>query len=170
MEVLCEKCDEQNAWLTYVFVLKAAEEVCGTSKGRPQHGETWWWNQDVQKAILEKRKSFQRRKQLPSAGHKSYYLFDKKKAKRAVAEAMKNEAVKEMEEIRNYRNVVFRRIRMMKEEANDLAGNNCIKDENGKLVFAKNGRKRGWKDHMEAIINEENPWDGMVNVKWLKVL
>ena len=50
MEVLYEKCDEQNAWLKYKSsVLKAAEEVCGTSKGR--HGETWWWNQDVQKAI-----------------------------------------------------------------------------------------------------------------------
>ena len=30
---------------------------------------------------------------------------------------MKKEAVKEMEEIRNDRNVVFRRIRMMKKEA-----------------------------------------------------
>ena len=39
MEVLYEKGDEQNAWLKYKSsVLKAAEEVCGTSKGRPQHG------------------------------------------------------------------------------------------------------------------------------------
>ena len=166
MEVLYEKCDEQNAWLKYKSsVLKAAEEVCGTSKGRPQHGETWWWNQDVQKAISEKRKSFQRWKQLPSAENKSCYLSDKKKAKRAVAEAMKNEAVKEMEEIRSDRNVVFRRMRMMKKEANDLAGNNCIKDENGNIVFDEDGRKRVWKEHMEAIMNEENSWDGMVNVE-----
>ena len=70
---------------------------------------------------------------------------------------MKNEAVKEMEEIRSDRNVVFRRMKMMKKEANDLAGNNCIKDENGKIVFAEDSRKRVWKDHMEAIMNEENP-------------
>ena len=164
--VLYEKCDEQNASLKYKSsVLKAAEEVCGTSKGRPQHGETWWWNQDVQKAISEKRKSFQRWKQLPSAENKSCYLSDKKKAKRAVAEAMKNEAVKEMVEIRSDRNVVFRRMRMMKKEANNLAGNNCIKDENGNIVFDEDGRKRVWKEHMEAIVNEENPWDGMVNVE-----
>ena len=75
MEVLYEKCNEQNAWLKYKSsILKAAEEVCGTSKGRPQHGETLWWNQDVQKAISEKRKSFQRWKQLPSAENKSCYL------------------------------------------------------------------------------------------------
>ena len=78
---------------------------------------------------------------------------------------MKNEAVKEMEEIRNDRNVVFRRMRMMKKEANELAGNNCIKDENGKIVFAEDGRKRVWEKHMEAIMNEKNPWDGMVKVE-----
>ena len=118
----------------------------------------------MQKAISEKKKSFQKWKQLPSAENKSCYLSDKQKAKRAVAEAMKNEAVKEMDEIRNDRNVVFR-MRMMKKEANDLAGNNCIKDENRNIVFAENGRKRVWKEHMEAIMNEENPWDGKVNVE-----
>ena len=46
-----------------------------------------------------------------------------------------------MEEIRNDRNVVFRRIRMIKKEASDLAGNKCIRDKNGKAVFAEDGRK-----------------------------
>ena len=73
--------------------------------------------------------------------------------------------MKELEEIRNDRNVVFRRIRMMKKEESDLAGNNCIRDNNGKVVFAEDGRKRVWKELMEAIMNEENPWDGMVNVE-----
>ena len=44
---------------------------------------------------------------------------------------------------------------MMKKEASDLAGNNCIKDKNGKVVFAQDSRKRLWKKHMEAIMNEE---------------
>ena len=58
-----------------------------------------------------------------------------------------------MEEMRNGRNVVLRRIKMMKKEASDLAGNG-IEDENGKVVFAENSRKRVWKEHMEAIMNE----------------
>ena len=94
----------------------------------------------------------------------------KKKAKRAVAEAMKKEAVKEMEEIWNDRNVVFRRIRMMEKDSNDLAGNNYIKEKNRKIVFAKDGCKKVWKEHMKAIMNEQNPWDGMVNVKMVKSL
>ena len=129
MEVFYGKSDERNAWLTYkTSALKAAEEVCGVSRGRPKHGETWWWNQDVQKAISEKRKSLWRRKQFPSGKNKFRYVSDKKKAKRAVAEAMKKEAVKEMEERRNDRNFIFRRIRMMKKETSDLGGNKCIKD------------------------------------------
>ena len=57
IEVLYEKCDEQNAWLRFKSsVLQAAEEVCGTGKGRPQHGETWWWNQDVQSHLREEEK------------------------------------------------------------------------------------------------------------------
>ena len=60
MEVLYRKSDERNTWLKYKTpALKAAEEVCGVSRGKPQHGEIWRWNQDVQKAITEKR-SFRR--------------------------------------------------------------------------------------------------------------
>ena len=54
---------------------------------------------------------------------------------------------------------------MMKKEASDLAGNNNIKDKNVKIVFAEDGRKRVWKEHMEAIMNEENLCDRMVNVE-----
>ena len=73
--------------------------------------------------------------------------------------------MKEIEEIRNDRNVIFCRMRMMKKKENNLAGNNCIKAKNGNIVFAEDGRKRVWKEHMEAIMKEENPWDGMVNVE-----
>ena len=54
---------------------------------------------------------------------------------------------------------------MMKKEASDLASNNCIRDKNGKAVFAENGRKKLWKEHTEVIMNEQNPWNEMVNVE-----
>ena len=53
---------------------------------------------------------------------------------------------------------------MVKKEERDLAGNNCIRDKNGKIVFAEDGRKKMWIKHMEAIMNEENLWDGIVDV------
>ena len=67
MEVLYQKSNERNAWLNYkTSALKAAKEVFEVSRGRSQHGETWWGNQDVQKAIIEKRRNFRRWKHLPS--------------------------------------------------------------------------------------------------------
>ena len=86
-----------------------------------------------------------------------------KKANRAVAEAMKKVTVEEMDEIQNDRNVIFFKIRMTKNEVSDLAGNNCIKNKNGKIVFAKDGRKRLRKKHIETIMDEENPWD---KIRW----
>ena len=119
-----DKSDKQNAWLKYKFsALKAAEEVCGVSKCRSQHGGT-----RMCKKPSKQKKSFRSWKQFSSAEYKSRYISDKKKPKRAVAEAMKKEAAKEMEEIRNGKNVVSRRIRMVKKEASDLAGNNCLRE------------------------------------------
>ena len=54
---------------------------------------------------------------------------------------------------------------MMKMEASDLADKNCIKSKNGKVVFVEDSRKNVWREHMKAIMNKENPWDGMVNVE-----
>jgi len=37
---------------------KATEQVCGWTKGPPRHSETWWWNDEVAKAIDEKRRCY----------------------------------------------------------------------------------------------------------------
>ena len=61
-------------------------------------------------------------------------------AKKAFVEAMKKGAVKELEEIWNDRNVVFRRMRMIKREASDLAGNNCVRQKWEECIC------RGWSE------------------------
>ena len=33
---------------------KATEQVCGWTQGQPRHSETWWWNDEIAKAIEEK--------------------------------------------------------------------------------------------------------------------
>src|SRR6476469_6413690 len=39
-------------------MLKAAEEVCGMTKGPPRHKETWWWNEECDRVVKEKRRLF----------------------------------------------------------------------------------------------------------------
>ena len=39
-------------------LFKAADEICGwTRGGRSRHQETWWWNNEVDIAVKEKRKA-----------------------------------------------------------------------------------------------------------------
>ena len=38
-------------------LLDVASEVCGYTKYKPRHFETWWWNKDVDVAVCRKRES-----------------------------------------------------------------------------------------------------------------
>ena len=51
----------------------------GVSRGRPRHGETWWWNLEVQDAIMKKKESFRKWKKQPSDENRSCYNRDKKR-------------------------------------------------------------------------------------------
>ena len=40
------------------ILLTTAKDVCGISRQPPRHKETWWWNEEVAKAVINKRKMF----------------------------------------------------------------------------------------------------------------
>ena len=130
MDVLYQKSDEWNAWLKYkTSVLKPLAkfvEWVEVGFNTVKLGGT-----RICKKPSQRLGNFSNWKQLPSAENKFSYFSDKK-TKKAVAEAMKIEAAKEMEEIRNER---WRRKRV-------TAGKNCIKDNNGKIEFTEEGQKR----------------------------
>jgi hypothetical protein len=37
-------------------LLGVAEEVCGSTKGPPRHKESWWWDEECSRAVVEKRR------------------------------------------------------------------------------------------------------------------
>ena len=39
-------------------LLDVTSEVCGYTKGKLRHFETWWWNKDVDVAVCRKRELF----------------------------------------------------------------------------------------------------------------
>jgi hypothetical protein len=68
-------------------IQRVAREVFGVTKGKKHEAkDTWWWNQDVQKAIKEKRcyKSWHHDR---STSNMVKYKKAKKNARRAVSEA-----------------------------------------------------------------------------------
>jgi len=38
--------------------METAQVTCGLSKGLCSHKETWWWNEEVAKAVREKKKKY----------------------------------------------------------------------------------------------------------------
>ena len=69
-------------------VRKVASEVLGVSRGDKQEGkDTWWWNDEVQRAIKEKKECFKRLHLDKSAANIEDYKLAKRAAKRAVSVA-----------------------------------------------------------------------------------
>ena len=50
----------EEEWLTIRRILKgAATKVCGMTRGGPNtEKEVWWWNEEVQVALKEKKKAY----------------------------------------------------------------------------------------------------------------
>ena len=68
-------------------VRKVASKILGVTKGSGcDSKDTWWWNEDVQKAIKEK-KCYKRLYHDRFANNIEKYKVAKKTAKRAVSEA-----------------------------------------------------------------------------------
>ena len=71
-----------------IIVKKAATSVCGTMKGGTKlEKETWWWNDEVQRAFKDKKKAY---KKLRTSTKERAVMENKKwkkKAKWAVAKA-----------------------------------------------------------------------------------
>ena len=49
---------------------------------------------------------------------------------------MKDGVEKELDEIGRSKNVIFQKIKMMKKDSSDITGGNCLKDNDGKIVFS----------------------------------
>ena len=80
--------DTDDMWLKMaICVRKVASEVFGVSRGDKQEGkDTWWWNDEVQRAIKEK-EWFKRLHLDKCAANIERYNLAKRAAKRAVSVA-----------------------------------------------------------------------------------
>lgn len=142
-------------------LLNATEEVCGRTKGPPRHKETWWWNEEVDLAIDEKRKCFKKWQKTNLDSDKSAYKNAKQQAKKTVAiaqELKRLELASELNSEEGKRNV-FRIAKQMTKERQDVGGVSCLKDSAGRIVTDSSGIKQIWKQYMEKLLNEENVWD-----------
>ena len=95
--------------------------------------------------------------------HKIFYRKMRNQTKKVIAKAMKMEAEKEMEELFEKPNKIFKFVKFMKRDGKDVEGGKWIKGRDGRIGFSQEDRCKIWKEHMEKIMNEENAWDHKVD-------
>ena len=56
------------------------------------------------------------------------------------------------------RSEIFKLARKLKNESQDVIGENCIRGDDGRLVFDQKKLLEAWKTHYNKLFNEEFEW------------
>src|SRR5664279_2367073 len=149
-------------------LLGVTDEVCGRTKGKQRHSQTWWWNDEVAKVIKEKQRLFKLydkskkdEDRIRVEELRRTYQLAKCDAKKAVYKAQE-EARKEFGEMlenEDKKGTVFRVAKQIVRSNRDVVGGGCVKDENGKIVVDDKEVLEAWRAHYDTISNEEFVWN-----------
>ena len=145
-----------------------ANEVCGQSKGPPRHQETWWWNEECDKAVKEKQRLYDATLKLgkgvpneKSKMAKNAYQRANKASRKVIGNA-KESASKlwcKLLESGHGTGEACRVVKQMVKRNRDVTGAGCVRDGNGKLVMEEGELREVWRSHYEKLSNEEFDWD-----------
>jgi hypothetical protein len=154
--------DANVMWLKMATcVRKMAAEVFGVSRGGKQEAkDTWWWSEEVQKAIKEK-ECFKRLHLDRSATNIESYKIVKRAAKRAVSVA-KGQVYDELYQqlgTKEGEKDIFRLARIRERKTRDINQIKCIKDGTDQLLVKDEEIKDRWQEYFDRLFNgeDENP-------------
>ena len=160
------KCDgNEDCYDLKSKLLDVASEVCGYTKGKPRHFETWWWNKDLDVAVRRKRELFRIWRQSQNEEDRKKDCKAEEDAKRVVYVAMDQKAREAVEKVDSSRDgcELFRIAKQRAGEKSDVVGVSCLKDESGVVKVSMDDRKKIWKEHMEKFVNVENEWSDSID-------
>jgi hypothetical protein len=125
-------------WVKMVTcVRKVASEVFGVTKGSSgESKDTWWWTEDVQKALKEKKECYRSLFNDRSTVNIEWYKVAKKTAKRVVSEA-KGQAYDDLYprlSTKEGEKDVYKIAWFRERKKRDLNQVKCIKDEMDQLL------------------------------------
>ena len=117
-------------------LLETADKVCGRTKGRPKHRETWWWNDKVAKVVEDKRRLFKVWKKSKCEIDKAAYTLAKNMARAEVAKAQEagRKEFGDMLDKADGEGQVFKVAKQIVRRNKDVVGVTCIKDKKGRLT------------------------------------
>src|SRR6478735_7561548 len=133
------------------------------TKGPPRHKETWWWNEDCDRAVKEKRRLFGEmqklkqgkvdRRRKPWRDAKGNYERSKKEAKKVIGRAKEAERVKWGQSLdrADEEGRVFKVVKQMVRRNIDIVGGGSIRNKEGKIVVEKDEMKEVWRGVLREI-------------------
>jgi hypothetical protein len=140
-------------------IRKIASEVLGVTKGGGcDLKDSWWWNEDVQKAIKEKKECYKRLYHDRCADNIEKYKMAKKTAKRAVSEA-KGQAYEDLYQrlsTKEGEKDIYRMARARDRKTRDFNQVKCIKDEREQLLVKEDEIRHRWREYFDKLFNGEN--------------
>ncbi|AQK50033.1 hypothetical protein ZEAMMB73_Zm00001d049314 [Zea mays] len=155
--------EEEDANIMWVkmatCIRKVASEVFRVTKvSGGESKDTWWWTEDVQKAIKEKKECYRSLFHDRSAFNIERYKVAKKTTKRAVSEA-KGRAYDDLYQrlsTKKGEKDVYKIARIQERETRDLNQVKCIKDEMDQLLVKGQDIKQRWQRYFDNLFNGEN--------------
>ena len=143
-----------------VLLLDTAKSILGqtTGKGAYNEKEAWWWNEEVQKAVNEKRLKFKQYQQSRCDEDKEEFKEANKRAKREVAKA-KESAYKDLYDKLDsieWQTIIYKLSKTRERRTRDLTDIAYIKDSNGTILTDEDEIKARWKESFETLLNVEN--------------
>ena len=144
---------------TAEMLRETAETVLGVTFGkRKGDRETWWWNEEVQESIKEKKEPKQAGDKIRDQNTKKIYKEKKSKAKKAIA-MTKERAYDDLcakLETKEGEKELYRLARQRDRAGKDVQHVRVIKDENGNVMINSEAMLKRWKEYFEKLMNEEN--------------
>ena len=144
-----------------ILVTKATE-VCGKTSRKPRkEKDTWWWNDEVQREIKEKKLALQQVKENENDITKERYRQAKRKAKRVVAIARRHAYRDWYEKLDTPEGekIIYRVAKARNEGRKDVGEISIIKDQNGNMLTKEEDIKRRWQEYFSNLLITENEYE-----------
>ena len=134
--------------------------MLGETSGRPRtEREEWWWKDEIQLVLKEKKELMKRWEQTKLLADRVEYQIKKKEAKRAVAVARAEAASELYEEFKTVegQKKIYRIAKYRNKATKDISHVKQMKGGSGAVLRDEERVRERWKEYFEDLLNEEYP-------------
>jgi hypothetical protein len=152
--------DMDNMWKEMTtYIRKVAIEVFrGTRGNKCETKDTWWWNDDVQKTINEKKKCYKRLHHNRGDENIQKYKEARRNAKKTVSEIMGQTYTELYRKLdtKEGENDVYNMAKLQERKTRDFNQVKCIKDDTDRLLVKDEEIKNRWREYFNNLFNDES--------------